>query len=948
MKMWTKTCSIILAVSALWGSACSTKSSPDPIVPRAQGYTQVSQPLPGGGQRSIIVFSEEGHWQAITLREKPGAIPEHESTQAFPTQSQAMDYAKSIEDTPAPSIPTPSATPTEAPLSPLWKVTQAWSSDWENQYSQWVRDEISPEFFKNHAIATDCADVAYGLRWIFARNHGLPAADHLVGDGYLLTQDSMKPEWMALPTSDLWYEDQRFLAALDTLFRLTFTHTLLQDSYPVAINPETFKEGIHHLAVSGSSGHTLVVKKVDLSSDQASPLTMMNSTVPQEIRVLAVDGYWSPAQPTEETGGFLRFQWPILDADQKWTLTDKSKHPFYSNEEYTPEFMETRDHFAESVLIHLNPGLDFHARLKEGIASLKSQLQMRVNVVKRGIEVCKSEDCGETTQAYDDWSTPSRDRRIQSLVVYLEDLISRYGEHITAMKDTWKSALVSSAKDTTGLDTSLGSLLLVWKLGVYSYDPREAEHLRWGVAPQAFAQGMVKRIRPLFDARSVKIGEQVSTTDIDGRLQDLSIGVDEFCAVEPGKCEALHGALAQLSFSYRGVDRSVGAWLDLTPWLVSDPKAPEAIRWGEHAADFDRIVLGGNVEVEAVSRSGLAQVFQLGRAESSRQLLEFPSGKARVLPDGVKLLSMDLDSEKLLVENEQGLLQIRSLEGVVLWTQDFESPSEAAPVTAFWSSTPGRLELSREGKNSSFQITESIEGVRITKAPPQKDFSEKIPKDAMLTYDSRFAVVDAASGVQFVGLTDDASGSPEEVPGSYNTDSQDFANQNYYSVASDQITSGPDEWVLRYKEGQWQTFNYLPDDLEFRGFNSGYVITKTTQNAFRLRSFDQKIPLFEAPMRFMYLLCAAPAEARCDYFVSDYAIGDHSIRMLYSVAEPSVPILNWQPDRALKSVFLELGQPLVEEDKNPEDHIQIYQKKGRLAGTTVALPGKRTLWLKKR
>ncbi|RYZ82103.1 MAG: hypothetical protein EOP06_22245, partial [Proteobacteria bacterium] len=114
----------------------------------------------------------------------------------------------------------------------IWKATQRWSWDWEKKYADWISTDITPDFFQKHNIATDCADVAYATRWIFARMNGLPAANRISGSGGLLTNESLRKQWTSLPTAKEWHQDRRFLTALNYLLNEGYTHSLVRDSYP--------------------------------------------------------------------------------------------------------------------------------------------------------------------------------------------------------------------------------------------------------------------------------------------------------------------------------------------------------------------------------------------------------------------------------------------------------------------------------------------------------------------------------------------------------------------------------------------------------------------------------------------------------------------------------------------------------------------------------------------
>ena len=57
----------------------------------------------------------------------------------------------------------------------LWEVKHDWDESWEIKYSNWIEGNLTADFFKRYNMKVDCGDVVYAMRWIFAREHGLPA-----------------------------------------------------------------------------------------------------------------------------------------------------------------------------------------------------------------------------------------------------------------------------------------------------------------------------------------------------------------------------------------------------------------------------------------------------------------------------------------------------------------------------------------------------------------------------------------------------------------------------------------------------------------------------------------------------------------------------------------------------------------------------------------------------
>src|SRR3972149_1441638 len=74
------------------------------------------------------------------------------------------------------SAPCFSQSLTESP-DQIWEVgDRRWTVEEERQFEKWVEENITEDFFIRHMIPTDCADVVYAIRWIYARITRLPAA----------------------------------------------------------------------------------------------------------------------------------------------------------------------------------------------------------------------------------------------------------------------------------------------------------------------------------------------------------------------------------------------------------------------------------------------------------------------------------------------------------------------------------------------------------------------------------------------------------------------------------------------------------------------------------------------------------------------------------------------------------------------------------------------------
>jgi hypothetical protein len=146
--------------------------------------------------------------------------------------------------------------------NPLWPINHSWTEQDEADYSAWVKSVASEDFLVGGGVEVDCADYALALRWIYSHDHHLPAGDQLAATGQLFGSWQSTTAWDQLPTDSDWKKDERFKAALRHLLNATFTHSIFQDLYPVAIQPEFVNPGTIYLTLETESGHTRTIFSV--------------------------------------------------------------------------------------------------------------------------------------------------------------------------------------------------------------------------------------------------------------------------------------------------------------------------------------------------------------------------------------------------------------------------------------------------------------------------------------------------------------------------------------------------------------------------------------------------------------------------------------------------------------------------------------------------------------
>lgn len=443
--------------------------------------------LPDGTLTFWVMHTESGVYELDRFEKKPGLYQDLREHQSFADSTKAKSRFEEL---------TLGFTPGRPPLlllqtgkksrvldGEIWPVTQAWDWAWEQKFAAWVADETDASFFRNYGISTDCADAAYAFRWIFARMNGLPAANHLSVSEDLFTSETLLPQWAALPTAVNWHEDARFRAALEYLLRNTYTHSLMEDLYPVKISREATLPGTIFIHLYNSeTGHTEWLHSIK-SSNHPSPLRVLASNVPREVRELAEYGMldWG-APPTENLSGLLRFRWAVK-SNGAWSVAAAHEMPFYSLEQYDPKFVQGFDSFVAAVTKKIIPDWkpDSAAVMREKVKLLKERLTARVKIVEDGFDFCLNQrGCPEGSASWETWSTPSRDAAVGRLVGEIESL---YDDGMCS--PGCKAALDDAGKATLtnirGAPYTIGHALDVWTEKKYKSDPNLPIPERWGL-----------------------------------------------------------------------------------------------------------------------------------------------------------------------------------------------------------------------------------------------------------------------------------------------------------------------------------------------------------------------------------------------------------------------------------------------------------------------------------
>jgi hypothetical protein len=441
----------------------------------------------------IVVFQESNRWIVDSFSHAADGWPEHFSHEVFEQRSDFQNRLNTYEPMPRqiaiaglgsvvtaffsqlhslPQFATELRGQKTAPYDGLWPVTHEWSLDWESEYARWISREFTVDFFVKANFQTACSDVAYALRWIFAREHGLPAANRLT-TGEWFTNRSLRDAWRRLPTDRDWSKDRRFLAALSYLTHHTFTHTLWNDSYPIAMNLQFLTPGAYHVNRDATSGHTMIVSRVGTKTDEI-PLITLSSTTPRAVRHLNEYMYTENKSDIKHLA-LLRMRWPQFTKSGV-TLIKPELMPGYSLEQFDPSFvMAPRTRFWEEIFFRLNPQMNYDVVTNMMLTEVISMLQLRESKVNEGFNLCRPHRCPNGSSGWEDWSTVSLDQRLRNAIGIFDEFLA-YVSNKSMIENSLKVPVIHYNGIAVNLDQAMG----LWRSSKYTSDPADSIAKRWG------------------------------------------------------------------------------------------------------------------------------------------------------------------------------------------------------------------------------------------------------------------------------------------------------------------------------------------------------------------------------------------------------------------------------------------------------------------------------------
>jgi hypothetical protein len=364
----------------------------------------------------------------------------------------------------------------------VWTTTQQWNADKEAEFQQWVNQNWDKNYFTRPGpfqnVKMDCADAVYAMRLVYASQKGLPfVMKDPTGGGGVISNDMKRWDHMS--------ENDRKRAFLLYVFYVGSTASLPNDTFPTAVNRQAITSGSMILTDS-KSHHTWSVRYI---SRTGIPFLIFSS---RPARTVFFERFEYPSMEftfpnglkPERHAGFRYFRQPQDIQKPVWQVSG------YSTEQYEIPYKSWHRTLQTRLQLQEETPEEKVVRILGDACRAAGE---RVEIVNQGhdLNTKLGSKCMNSTQ-YDDYSTPSRDARLQST---FQELATAYREATGKMSAQVLQKVESvvlghqAPKDqpycaqtiAPGVVLTLGEIFERSISGKLSNNPQDPVLARWGL-----------------------------------------------------------------------------------------------------------------------------------------------------------------------------------------------------------------------------------------------------------------------------------------------------------------------------------------------------------------------------------------------------------------------------------------------------------------------------------
>jgi hypothetical protein len=463
--------------------------------------------------------------------------------------------------------------PPSAVAGSLWPIHNTWNRANENLYSAWIQKlfdaslDAPPEWKALHEVLRDrsrnmlfnamglgedemgtimhpdCADMPYYLRAYFAFKMGLPF-------GY---SQCTRGGGGGAPKCFAWFNIQKLDPARPVTGKkpglaATFAQYIPivgdavhsgsgrtaanddnTDYYPVKLSQDALRPGTIY---ADPYGHVLMfTKRIPQTADAAGVFLAADA---QPDGTVAIKRFWRgnflyATNPALGGPGFKRFRPIVRDSNsvlRRLTNAEIAKNPQYADFSLEPSKLTVEGFYDRMDDVMSPTPLDPVRAMKDAITSLDEQVKVRVTSVENGrkYQIAGKSDAPmpdgpaifETTGAWEDFSTPSRDLRLLIAI----DVVRGFPDHVARLPGRYAMPKDMSVADVKArLQSVLATELAAhkftyprsdgspWTLSLkdvldrttaleMGYNPNDCVELRWGAPDKSDEASTCKRHAP--------------------------------------------------------------------------------------------------------------------------------------------------------------------------------------------------------------------------------------------------------------------------------------------------------------------------------------------------------------------------------------------------------------------------------------------------------------------
>lgn len=314
------------------------------------------------------------------------------------------------------------------------------------------------------------------------------------------------------------------------------------DYYPVPLKAETLRPGTIY---ADPYGHVLVlVKRIAQTNDSAGVFLAVDG---QPDGTVARKRFWRgnflfAQNPSLGSPGFKRFRPIVADANgslRRLVNAEISKDPQYADFSLEQSTLGVEDFYDRMDDVKSPDALDPMRAMKETITALEEQIKTRVTSVENGrkyqngggaeVAIPAGSAIFETTGAWEDYSTPSRDLRLLiaiDVVRSFPDRVARRADRYAMPKDKTPAEVKAELEGTLAAELAARKFSYprsdgsTWTLAMKDVVDRAAElemaynvndcvELRWGAPEKSDEAATCKRRAP--SAQRTKMAAEYRT-----------------------------------------------------------------------------------------------------------------------------------------------------------------------------------------------------------------------------------------------------------------------------------------------------------------------------------------------------------------------------------------------------------------------------------------------------